>query len=219
MTIALRLSTQLCASIIAALCLANPVMAQTGSGPVGDLNYNPSTGNFTPVQEPDGGWQALADLLQKAAPSVDTAVPLTAAQFAAHVSKLIDNGRAQEALELINLRLESLDRLRAIGTDVQLQYQKGRAQAALGDHEQARNTWLAMTTNYPELPEPWNALAIEYVRQGQLQMARQALEQALVSDQNFAPALENLGYVQMQLAQQSFAQARAAAGKKTQQPD
>jgi len=182
-------------------------------GPVGGLNYDPQTGAFTPVQPPDGGWQGLARLLQRAAPATDTSVPLSAAQFSAHVARLIDQGQAGEALELIQLRRQGLDRQQAIGTDVQLRYQQGRALAALGQHQQAQDIWQQMTIDYPELPEPWNALAIEYVREGALLRAREALDMALVSDPDFAPALENLGHVQMQLAQDAFARARAADGR------
>ena len=91
-----------------------------------------------------------------------------------------------------------------------MRYLQGRALGALGRHDKAMAVWRQMTTDYPELPEPWNALAIEYARQGQLQLAREALDMALVSDPSFAPALENLGHVQMRLAQESFDRARAA---------
>ncbi|MFA7436803.1 hypothetical protein [Castellaniella sp.] len=201
------------------ICLAPaPALFAQGTaaapdGPVGGLNYDPQTGTFTPVQPPDGGWQGLARLLERAAPATDTSVPLSAAQFSAHVARLVDQGQAGEALELIQLRRQGLDPHQAVGTDVQLRYQQGRALAALGQHPQAQAIWQQMTIDYPELPEPWNALAIEYVREGALQRAREALEMALVSDPDFAPALENLGHVQMQLAREAFARARAADQK------
>jgi Flp pilus assembly protein TadD len=113
-------------------------------------------------------------------------------------------------MTLIEQRTQARARSGAIGTDVQLEYQRGRALDALGEHDQALAVWRQMTTDFPELPEPWNALAIEYARRGSLEQARDALNMALVSVPNFAPALENLGRVQMQLAQESFARARAA---------
>ncbi|MGA0583333.1 MAG: tetratricopeptide repeat protein [Castellaniella sp.] len=200
-----------------ALCaclMAGPALAASPDGGakagLPNLNYNPETGAFTEAPPPERGWQAFADLLKKAEPSADTAIPLTAAQLAEHVSALIDAGRAEEALAIIAKRQATRDESVTPGTDVQLRYLQGRALETLGRHDEAMAVWRQMTTDYPELPEPWNALAIEYARQGQLQLAREALDMALVSDPSFAPALENLGHVQMRLAQESFDRARAA---------
>ncbi|WP_345797275.1 tetratricopeptide repeat protein [Castellaniella sp. MT123] len=175
-----------------------------------DLNFNPKTGEFTLPEAPDGGWKAFADLLQKATPSVNTAIPLTPSQVTDHIAAMIDAGQAREALDVIQKRETARAASAPVGTDVQLEYQKGRALAALGEHDQAIALWQRMTEAFPELPEPWNALAIEYAGQGKLQMAHDALNMALASDPSFAPALENLGHVQMALAQESFARARAA---------
>jgi tetratricopeptide (TPR) repeat protein len=195
----------LCAVLVAGPALAASTGADTGPA---SLNYDPDTGAFTRPEKPDGGWQAFADLLKKAEPSVDTAVPLSPAEVSAHVAALIDAGRAEEALDIIAKQRAARDAVATPGVDVQLRYQQGRALTALDRHDEAMAVWRQMTTDYPELPEPWNALAIEYARQGQLQLARDALDMALVSDPNFAPALENLGHVQMRLAQQSFDRAR-----------
>lgn len=180
--------------------------ASTATG----LIYDARTGTFTEPPPPDGGWQAFANLLEKITPSVNTAVPLTPAQVTQHIAALIDAGKPQAALKLIQERTQAREQAGTIGTDVQLEYQRGRALDALGEHDQAMAVWRQMTTDFPELPEPWNALAIEYARRGSLEQARDALNMALVSVPNFAPALENLGRVQMQLAQESFARARAA---------
>ncbi|MGB6241093.1 MAG: tetratricopeptide repeat protein [Castellaniella sp.] len=183
-----------------------------------DLTFDPATGEFTQAETPDGGWQAFADLLQKVTPSVNTGIPLTPSQVTTHIAALIDGGHAQDALDLIQKRESARAADAPIGADVQLEYQKARALAALGRHDQAQSLWRSMTENYPELPEPWNALAIEHVRQGQLQLALNALNMALASDPSFAPALENRGHVQMALAQESFAKARAAQGQPSAAP-
>lgn len=200
----------LCACLTAGPALAASPGTNADTG-LPKLNYNPETGAFTEAPPPERGWQAFADLLKKAAPSVDTAIPLTAAQLAEHVSALIDAGRAEEALDIIAKRQAARDESVTPGTDVQLRYLQGRALAALGRYDAAMAVWRQMTTDYPELPEPWNALAIEYARRGQLQLARDALDTALVSDPSFAPALENLGHVQMRLARESFNRARKAS--------
>lgn len=200
---------------VCACLAAGPAFAASPDAGTGlpSLNFNPDTGAFTEAPPPEHGWQAFADLLKQAAPSTDTAIPLTPEQVSGHVAALIDAGRADEALDIIGKQKAAREIQAALGVNVQLRYQEGRALAALGRHDEAMAVWRQMTTDYPELPEPWNALAIEYARQGRLQLARDALDMALVSDPSFAPALENLGHVQMRLAQESFARARAAGDK------
>lgn len=196
-----------------------PAAADTSSaGPVpAAMAFDPDTGHFTDPPAPEGGWLALADILQKAAPSTNTALPLTPSEITDRLAAMIDAGKAQEALELIRQRESIRQSTAALGNDVQLEYQHARALAALGQHDQAMEKWRVMTIDYPELPEPWNALAIEQARRGQLQLARASLDMALASDPAFAPALENLGLVQMQLAREAFARARAARGHQSSQ--
>ncbi|CAM5223286.1 hypothetical protein CDEF62S_04093 [Castellaniella defragrans] len=184
----------------------SPAATQASTG----LIYDAKTGTFTEPVPPAGGWQAFANLLKKVTPSVNTSIPLSPAQVSAHIAHLIDSGNPQAAMKLIQERTQARAQSGEIGTDVQLEYQRGRALDALGEHDQAMAVWRQMTTDFPELPEPWNALAIEYARRGSLEQARDALDMALVSVPNFAPALENLGRVQMALAQESFQRARAA---------
>lgn len=199
----------LCAGLAAGPAIGASHDTNASGAALQDLNFNPATGEFTRPDKPDGGWKAFADLLHKATPSVDTAVPLTPSQITDHIAALIDAGRAQDALDLIQKRETARAAAAPVGADVQLEYLKGRALAAAGQRDQAIGVWRKMTEDYPELPEPWNALAIEYASQGKLLMARDALNMALASDPSFAPALQNLGHVQMALAQESFARARA----------
>ncbi len=208
----------LCTGLAVAPAQSAPPDTNASVTTIQGLAFDPSTGEFTEAPAPEGGWQGLANLLKKATPSVNTAVPLTPAQISQRVATLIDNGKAQDALKIIQQRESARKEAGTLGEDVQLMFQKGRALVALGQHKQATALWLSMTQTYPELPEPWNALAIEYTREGHLELARNALDMALVSDPNFAPALENLGHVQMALAQQSFARAKAMQGKTASQP-
>ncbi|MER1966109.1 hypothetical protein [Castellaniella sp. GW247-6E4] len=175
--------------------------------------FDPQTGQFIEAPAPEHGWQAFADLLEAASPGVDTAIPLTPSQVTSHIAAMLDAGRAEAALDLIRKRQEQRENAGSLGTDVQLMYLHGRALAALGHHAEAIGVWRQMTVDFPELPEPWNALAIEYARQGQLDLAREALLTALVVNPDFAPALENLGHVDTRLAQRAFARARAVRGE------
>lgn len=152
----------------------------------------------------EGGWKGLANLLEALTPSVDTEIPLTASEITSRISTMLDNGEYQEALNVIEKRTQQYEATTNLGTDVQLMFLHGRALAALGRQDEAIDIYINMTTKYPELPEPWNNLASEYVKQGKLEMAQDALTMALAANPNYGTAKANLGEVQLMLAQRSF---------------
>lgn len=158
--------------------------------------------NDAPAKE--GGWQGLAKLLLALTPRVDTSVPLTSSQITGRISAMLDDGQNQAALAVIEKREAQLQQQGTRGTDVQLMFLHGRALAALDRDNEAIDVYRNMTTLYPELPEPWNNLAAVYVKQGKLDLARDALTMALASNPNYATARSNLGDVQLLLARESF---------------
>lgn len=159
---------------------------------------------FADAPAKEGGWKGLARLLEALTPDIDTSIPLTSSQITDRISIMLDHGQYQDALDVIERRQAQLQDQGAVGTDVQLLFLHGRALAALGRHNEAISIYHTMTTLYPELPEPWNNLASEYVKQGKLDMALDALTMALKADPNYATAQVNLGEVQLMLAQRSF---------------
>lgn len=171
----------------------------------------------------EGGWDALANLLGKLTPSVDTSLPLSASDITRRISQMLNQGQNQEALDIIRRRDQQREAQGAIGTDVQLMLLEGRALSALGRHNEAIEVYRTMTTRFPELPEPWNNLAAEYVRQGHLDLANDALNMALTANPNYAQARENLGLVLVMLAREAFVQAgltgRPAAAERARQLD
>ncbi|HNZ90903.1 MAG TPA: tetratricopeptide repeat protein, partial [Acidovorax sp.] len=60
----------------------------------------------------------------------------------------------------------------------------------------------------PELPEPYNNLAVIYASQNQLDKARTALEMAVRNNPAYAAAHENLGDIYARQAYQSYAKAQ-----------
>jgi len=83
--------------------------------------------------------------------------------------------------------------------------------------EQHRNAealaaFTRLSQEYPELPEPFNNIALLHVRAGQLELARQALETALRNDPAHRAARANLGEVYLMLAVQAWEQAAAGHG-------
>src|SRR5690606_24226470 len=117
-------------------------------------------------------------------------------QITDRISEMLNEGRNGEALEVIEkyetVREQSPE---AIGTDVQLMFQKGRALSALGRTDEAITLYQDMTVRFPELPEPWNNLASEYVKKNQLDRARDALQMSLSISPSYPAARLNLGRV------------------------
>ena len=80
-------------------------------------------------------------------------------------------------------------------------------QRDLGQLVKATDTFNALIQEYPELPEPYNNLAVLYAQQNQLDKAREALEMALRNNPGYAVAQENLGDVYAKLASVAYGQA------------
>lgn len=76
--------------------------------------------------------------------------------------------------------------------DARLRFLKGVALNQLGRLDEAEDVFRALIDEYPELPDPYNNLAVVLAAQGRLEDARQALEAAIQAVPNHALAHENL---------------------------
>jgi len=113
-------------------------------------------------------------------------------------SKLLKSGQPQQALERVNKVLAGKPR------DPQARFLKGLILAEQGNAKDAVEIFLKLTQDYPELPEPYNNLAVLYAAQGQYDKARAALEQSIRTHPSYATAYENLGDVYAKLASQAY---------------
>lgn len=86
-----------------------------------------------------------------------------------------------------------------------------------GKTADAINVFQKLTEDYPELPEPYNNLAVLHAAAGNYDKARVALERAIRTNPAYATAHENLGGVYAKLASQSYDKAMQLADP-TQQP-
>jgi tetratricopeptide (TPR) repeat protein len=77
--------------------------------------------------------------------------------------------------------------------------------------DEAMDLFIAMTQQFPSLPEPYNNIALLHARAGRWDAARLALEAALRNDPGHRVARENLGDVHLQLAVQAWAAAASGA--------
>ena len=102
--------------------------------------------------------------------------------------------------------------------DPQMRFLKGVIQQQRGQAEEALATFTQLTQDYPELPEPYNNLAVIHAAQNQYDKARIALEMAVRTNPSYATAHENLGDVYARLAAQSYGKALQLDGGNTTAP-
>ena len=130
----------------------------------------------------------------------------------ADVSQLVRTNKFNEALARVDTYLASKP------GDPQMRFFKGVIQRNLGKTAEAVTTFTQLTQDYPELPEPYNNLAVLYAGQGQYDKARQALEMAIRTNPSYATAHENLGDVYARLASQAYNKALQIDGNATAVP-
>jgi tetratricopeptide (TPR) repeat protein len=113
-------------------------------------------------------------------------------------SRMLKAGQHQQALERVNKILAAKQR------DPQARFLKGLIFTDQGNTKDAIEIFTRLTQDYPELPEPYNNLAVIYAQQGQYDKARVALEQSIRTHPSYATAYENLGDVYAKLASQAY---------------
>jgi tetratricopeptide (TPR) repeat protein len=117
------------------------------------------------------------------------------------VNALVRAGKMPEALVKADQYLAAKPR------DPQMRFLKGVIQTEAGKPTEAIATFTQITQDYPELPEPYNNLAVLYAGQSQFDKARAALEMAIRTNPSYATAHENLGDVYAKLASQAYSKA------------
>jgi tetratricopeptide (TPR) repeat protein len=113
-------------------------------------------------------------------------------------SKLLKSGQRDQALERVNRVLAQKK------DDPKARFLKGVILTEQGNTREAIDTFTKLTQDYPNLPEPYNNLAVIYAGQGQYEKARSALEQSIRTHPSYATAYENLGDVYAKLASQAY---------------
>ena len=93
--------------------------------------------------------------------------------------------------------------------EAQARFLKGVVQTSRGETDAAVATFRALTEDYPELPEPYNNLAVLYAQKGDYNGARVALETAVAAAPDWAVARENLGDIYARLAATNYDRAAA----------
>src|SRR4051812_18363188 len=113
-------------------------------------------------------------------------------------SRLFKDGKRAEALERINAFIAQHPK------DARARFLKGVILAEQNKNAEAIAVFNDLTEEYPELPEPYNNLAVLYANQGDYEKARKALEMAIRTHPSYAVAHENLGDIYATLASQAY---------------
>ena len=120
----------------------------------------------------------------------------------ADVNQLLRSGKYAEALAKADQYIATKPR------DPQMRFLKGVVQTQAGRTADAIATFTQLTEEYPELPEPYNNLAVLYAGRSEFDKARASLEAAVRANPGYAIAHENLGDVYAKLAAMSYAKAQ-----------
>jgi tetratricopeptide (TPR) repeat protein len=112
--------------------------------------------------------------------------------------KLYGQGKTQPALDKVDGFLKSQPR------DPQGRFLKGLLLTEQKRVPEAIQVFTGLTEDFPELPEPYNNLAVLYASQGNYDKAKSALELAIHTHPSYATAHENLGDIYAQLASRAY---------------
>jgi tetratricopeptide (TPR) repeat protein len=125
--------------------------------------------------------------------------PLTAsADTLQEANRLMKQGQLGPALEKTDQVLAAKPK------DAQARFMKGLILTEMNRHNDAIAVFTKLTEDYPELPEPYNNLAVLYAQQRQFEKAKNALEMAIRTHPSYATAHENLGDIYARMASQAY---------------
>jgi tetratricopeptide (TPR) repeat protein len=114
------------------------------------------------------------------------------------VHALVKQGNLTQATERLNAFLAKNPK------DARARFLRGLILTEQKRPAEAIRVFLALTEDYPELPEPYNNLAVLYAAQGQFDRARQMLESAIRTHPSYATAHENLGDIYAKMASEAY---------------
>ncbi|MFZ5472984.1 MAG: tetratricopeptide repeat protein, partial [Pseudomonadota bacterium] len=125
-------------------------------------------------------------------------VALAATASLQDANQLFKQGKYPAALEKVNAYLTAHPK------EAQARFLKGLVLTELNRIPEAIRVFTELTEDYPELPEPYNNLAVLYAAQGQYDKARNSLEMAIRTHPSYATAHENLGDIYAKMASLSY---------------
>ncbi len=126
--------------------------------------------------------------------------------------RLLKQGKTAAALKKVDAAIAAND------NDARSRFLKGLILTEQGNTKGAIDVFTSLTRDYPELPEPYNNLAVLYAADGKYDQARESLEMAIRTHPSYAVAHENLGDVYAKMASEAYDKALSLdRGNKTAQ--
>ena len=114
------------------------------------------------------------------------------------ISQMAEQGQGVAALDKVNAYIAANPK------NAQALFMKGVFLAEQNRRDEAIKTFTEVTEKFPNLPEPYNNLAVLYADQGQYDKARKALETAIKTHPSYATAHENLGDIYARMASEAY---------------
>lgn len=116
----------------------------------------------------------------------------------ASVRNLLKDGKLQDALSAVNGDLKQSP------DNVTLRFLKGVILTRLNRLDDAETIFKELINAHPELPEPYNNLAVIYAAEGKYEDARELLQKAIDTHPSYATADENLGDIYAKMASRAY---------------
>lgn len=113
-------------------------------------------------------------------------------------NQLFRQGQFDRAMERVNSYLSTRPK------DARGRFLKGLILTEQNKPTEAIKVFIELSQDFPELPEPYNNLAVLYASQGQYDRARNSLEMAIRTHPSYATAHENLGDIYAKMASQAY---------------
>lgn len=123
-----------------------------------------------------------------------------AATSLGEIQKLSNQGKTREALNQVDKLLADDP------NNIEGRFYKGLLLTKSNKLEQAESVFLGLIEDHPELPEPYNNLAVVYAAQGKYDKARELLGRAINTHPSYATAHENLGDIYAKMASRAYNQ-------------
>ena len=114
------------------------------------------------------------------------------------IQRLIQQGSFEKALVLAE------DQLSRNPDEIQTLFLKGLILARMDRLKDSAAVFISLTEQHPELPEPYNNLAVVYAAMGDYDKAEEALRQAINTHPSYATAHENLGDIYAKMASNAY---------------
>jgi hypothetical protein len=114
------------------------------------------------------------------------------------VQRLISQEQYESALEMTEQELNGNS------GNVTYRFLKGLILTRMDRLEDASEVFIEITLSNPDLPEPYNNLAVIYASQGEFDKAREYLQQAINTHPAYATAHENIGDIYAKLASEAY---------------